>query len=365
MKFSNAILAVLIPFLLSACKVQIEVPEGGSITTSSGSINCAAGNVCSFDVTDVNFDEQFIAVPEEGFVFSGWSTKHRSFCGGKVDTCHLATSGFSGNQALINFLSKDDEVFYLAPTFKRTSTGFNSLFIGHSFFIPIANTMPLHTEIAGVSYHTQETVFSGGSGGAPEALWNDQSKSEEIRAVLDAGGVDFFAMTYHPDYPELTGYTNWIDYALEQNSDAHIAIGLPWTPGPENYDSVGYRSYFEEFHAATFHPLIDELRALYPNTDIYCIPYGAGAVELRDLYSAGTLDDVEALVSDSVDSIYNDSLGHADDILYSVVELVWLNAIYGVDLSTYSYDPGYITDVKAIAEKVMDEHDPAYDAPYL
>jgi len=343
--------------------VEIEVPEGGSITTESGSISCDSSQVCTFYVTDINFDETFIAVPKEGFVFSGWSTKNRSFCGGKLDVCHLFTSGFVGNQALMAFLPADDEVFYLEPIFREA--GFNSLFIGHSFFIPIANTMPLHTEAAGIKYHTQTTVFSGGSKGAPEALWNNTDKSEEIRAVLDAGGVDLFAMTYHGDYPELTGYTNWVNYALEKSPDAHIAIGLPWTPYPESYDSVTYRSASEEFHAATFHPLIDELRALYPDTDIYCIPYSGGAVELRDLYAAGALDDVEALVSDTVDAIHRDTLGHADDILYSVVEMVWLDAIYGVNLSAYSYDPGYNTDVKALAQKVMDAHDPAYDAPYL
>jgi len=37
--------------------------------------------------------------------------------------------------------------------------------------------------------------------------------------------------------------------------------------------------------------------------------------------------------------------------------LVWLNAIYGVDLSTYAYEPAYTTDLKAIAQMIMDEHD--------
>ena len=63
------------------------------------------------------------------------------------------------------------------------------------------------------------------------------------------------------------------------------------------------------------------------------------------------------------DSIFNDSLGHADDILVELGRLVWLRAIYGVDLSTYDYDPGYTVDLLAIADSIMDEHDPAYDAP--
>ena len=56
-------------------------------------------------------------------------------------------------------------------------------------------------------------------------------------------------------------------------------------------------------------------------------------------------------------------MGHADDILVELGRLVWLRAIYGVDLSTYPYDPGYTADLLAIADAIMDEHDPVYNAP--
>ena len=117
MKYTGAIWVIMTSLLLAACKMEIEVPEGGRISSSSGSIGCAAGESCTVDISDINFDETFIAVAEEGYVFSGWSTKHRSFCGGKLDECRLYTSGFVGNEILMAFLSADDEVFYLAPTF--------------------------------------------------------------------------------------------------------------------------------------------------------------------------------------------------------------------------------------------------------
>ena len=47
----------------------------------------------------------------------------------------------------------------------------------------------------------------------------------------------------------------------------------------------------------------------------------------------------------------------------SVRQLVWLASIYGVDLNNYSYDPGYITDLKALAQGIVDGHDPNYNAP--
>ena len=34
--------------------------------------------------------------------------------------------------------------------------------------------------------------------------------------------------------------------------------------------------------------------------------------------------------------------------------MVWLRAIYNVDLQTYAYDPSYQTDLKAIAQFITD-----------
>ena len=74
---------------------------------------------------------------------------------------------------------------------------------------------------------------------------------------------------------------------------------------------------------------------------------------------------MQNLVGDTGDSIYKDSLGHPGDILRDLGRLVWLNAIYDVDLSTYTYGPSYgTTDLKAIAKSIMDAHDPDYDAAY-
>jgi len=289
-----------------------------------------------------------------------------TFSGGSVNDAYITAAQSSVSDVGSDASSVDLAIAGVDTAWAEVqTTGFNALFIGHSFFKPIAITMPLHAEAAGIQYHTQTVVFSGGATGAPEALWNNVIKSRDIRSALDAGGVDLFVMTYHGDYPTLTGYTNWISYALEKNPNTHVAIGLPWGPYPESTDSVSYGSGWKEAHTSGFHGLIDQLKALYPDTDIFCIPYGQSAVELRDLYAAGNLDDVEALVSSSVDSIYNDTLGHADDILLALSELVWLSAIYSVDLSTYVYEPDFNADIKAIAQDIMDEHDPVYDATYL
>ncbi|MEC8069709.1 MAG: S-layer homology domain-containing protein, partial [Actinomycetota bacterium] len=88
--------------------------------------------------------------------------------------------------------------------------GFDSLFIGHSFFRPMAEEMAVLAPLAGFDAHTQEVVFSGGATGSPEGLWLQDTKRANIQAELDEGDIDLFGMTYHPDYPSLTGYVNWI-----------------------------------------------------------------------------------------------------------------------------------------------------------
>ena len=243
------------------------------------------------------------------------------------------------------------------------SSGFNSLFIGHSFFRPFASGMPFHAEQAGIVGHSQTVVFSGGATGAPQALWEDASKRAEIQAVLDTGDVELFGMTYHPDYPTTEGYENWIDYALAQNPNTRFFLALPWSQQPASTSASVYASSWLAAHATAWHDFVDELRALYVGVEIFCIPYGQSAVELRLLFDAGNLPDVNFLTGPANDAIFTDALGHAGDILIELGRLVWLNAIYDVDLHAYVYDPPYITDLKTTAQSIMDAHDAAYAGP--
>ena len=74
---------------------------------------------------------------------------------------------------------------------------------------------------------------------------------------------------------------------------------------------------------------------------------------LREMFDAGDLPDVTQLNHDQT-GIFTDQKGHAAPILVELGNLVWLRAIYGVDLATYDYDPGYETDLKAIAQTIVD-----------
>lgn len=105
---------------VAGCKIRIDVPPGGSI--SSGSLQCNAGQTCNVDVSDLFFDETFVATPAAGFRFRHWETRHRGFCGGNVQPCRLFTAGFAGNDTLLGFL-ESDEVFFLTPVFESIEPG--------------------------------------------------------------------------------------------------------------------------------------------------------------------------------------------------------------------------------------------------
>ena len=270
---------------------------------------------------------------------------------------------------LIGCSHSDDDCDYCSYSYESNSdsnyigTGYHCLFIGHSFFAPIAKGMEEHAHRAGFVDHMQHTIISGGAMGSPLAFWENLSRKVQIQDILDCGDIDLFGMTYHPDYPSFEGYKNWVEYALQQNADTRFFIALPWSRYPASKDIEMYESDWETAHLTTIHGYIDTLRVDYPDNDFFCIPYGKAAIELYKLFESGNLHDVQTLIRENgSDAIFRDSLGHPEDILETLGQLIWLNAIYGVDLNDYDYDTGYITDLKAIAQEIMDLHDENYNS---
>lgn len=112
------ILAVLFLTAVSGCKVQVQVPDNGRVATISGNYLCEASQTCEIEVVDLLFNEIFIAEPAEGFHFEGWRREAGYLCGDLTSPCQIITSGFEGNDILMDFLFSD-EVFYLAPAFNN------------------------------------------------------------------------------------------------------------------------------------------------------------------------------------------------------------------------------------------------------
>lgn len=121
MKISKILAVSALGLFLAACKIEVIVPEGGAVKSESGTYECEAGKTCEVSVTDIFFDEVFVAHPDDGMEFTGWKKRDRGFCGGNTKPCALTTEAFEGQDHLTRFLEDDEEVFYLEATFAEAS----------------------------------------------------------------------------------------------------------------------------------------------------------------------------------------------------------------------------------------------------
>ncbi|WP_133126062.1 hypothetical protein [Pseudohalioglobus lutimaris] len=114
------LLIVFLLLTLTACKLSIQVPEGGTVSSASGGYSCSSNQTCDIDVNDIYFNETFTAQPSAGYQFTGWRKREKGLCGGRVADCELSTAGFADNPGLMNIL-ESSESFYLEPGFELKS----------------------------------------------------------------------------------------------------------------------------------------------------------------------------------------------------------------------------------------------------
>jgi hypothetical protein len=239
--------------------------------------------------------------------------------------------------------------------------GFNGLFMGHSFFAPIAKGLPEHARRCGIAGHRQTVVFHGGANGSPGKLWeSDAPDVAQARALIESGTVDLLGLTFYPDVgSDLADYRRWVDLARAHNPRTRFFIMAPWTIKQDRpfaaYEEATRRSH------ARIHGLLDELRRAYPGTAFFCIPEGLWMVELWRRFDRGDLPEVTALEPPEKErgatTLFADHFGHGGPLAVRNGVLLWLAAIYGVDLRSYDYDPGTKADLRALAAEIV-ERDP-------
>ena len=265
----------------------------------------------------------------------------------------------------------------IAPTSTSTTTtttepssndpwtrGFTAVFMGHSFFEPPALRLEKLASRAGVPNHTQTFFFGGGNAGAPEEMWNDGSRREEIRRVLAAGDVDLVGMTYHPSSPNLTGYRLWIDEALSHNPNTAFFVGMPWLLDPASMTAEQYGPAWQKAYGDTVVAIVRRLQDEHPFVPIFAVPYGRSAADLYRLFEAGELTEVDSLIGDNFTSLFTDGTGHAGEMIQELSALVWLRSIYCIDVTNLWYQSWFMEDLKSLATAIVDEDDPALAAPW-
>ena len=241
------------------------------------------------------------------------------------------------------------------------------LYIGHSFGRPFARELPSFVEMAGIDNHVQEIVFRGGPNGSPQSLWEDPKVRVEIQDILAEGDTDLLVMiccseNFLESRQSDWAMENWIDYALSVNPDTDFALALPWPDYPEDYENnEAYSERIIEAHTSAWHPFIDDLRALYPQSEIQSIFHGRAALELRGLFESGSLPEISKMTSKRPPGIFKDRKGHAGQILLDLGTLIWLGSIYDIDINDFPVSElkingeSYETDLLGMAQEILND----------
>jgi len=241
------------------------------------------------------------------------------------------------------------------------------LYIGHSFGRPFARELPSFVEMAGIDNHVQEIVFRGGPNGSPQSLWEDPKVRVEIQDILAEGNTDLLIMiccseNFLESRQSDWAVENWIDYALSVNPDTDFALALPWPDYPEDYENnEAYSERIIEAHESAWHPFIDDLRDLYPQSEIQSIFHGRATIELRGLFESGSLPEIREMTSKRPPGIFTDRKGHAGQILLDLGTLIWLGTIYDIDMNDFPVSElkingeSYETDLLGMAQEILDD----------
>ena len=247
--------------------------------------------------------------------------------------------------------------------------GSTMLLMGNSFFRPYAERFSELAIDADFLEHQDNLVFRGGDNGTPIGLWTNEDTNTEIKQILDSGNIEILGMTwYFNENNPLSGFTEWIDYALQDNPNIKIFLSIPpidfpadWQQRAEGFGHNNIRDLYEDVVSDYTHKsVIDQLREIYPSTEIFTLPTGWAAFDLVDQYENNLLLDDVSLFGSYDDSIFTDAKGHQGKIVVNTGALIWLNGLYKVNLRTNDSDTGFNTDLHTIAENIMDLHDPDY-----
>lgn len=237
-----------------------------------------------------------------------------------------------------------------APAFED---GARSVFIGHSFFVPVAAAFDQLAAQNDFPLHDADMVFRGGPAGSPGALWEDPAARAEVEGHLAGGDVEVLGLTYFSEANSgFDDYARWIDLALAYNPDTRFFVGAPWAPGGPSMETAAYDAANETL-ATTAFEVVDQLRDAYGDDRIAFIGYGKTASVMKARFDAGTLPDIVELVGVGPEYLFADGLiGHGGPMMLELCALSWATTLYGAPLETLAFTE-YESDVAGIVAEVL------------
>ena len=246
--------------------------------------------------------------------------------------------------------------------------GARCLFIGHSFFIPVADAFESVAAQNDFPRHQMDTVFRGGPAGSPQALWDNAATRAEIEAVLATGEIELFGLTsFSPQNSDFDDYARWIDLALQYNPETRFFVGIPWGPGGPSLDTATF-DQTNTTVSFTMFAIVDQLRAAYPDERIEFISYSRTASIMKGMFESGDLPDIVGLTPDPTNGVpasaalFEDPfLGHGGPMMLELAALTWMDMLYGAEYGTLTFT-NYQSDVGAIITEVIDFNAP-FQAP--
>jgi hypothetical protein len=229
--------------------------------------------------------------------------------------------------------STTDTEEFAEPNFEN---GVNSLFMGHSFFIPVAKVFDGIASRSDFSAHQAELIFSAGQSGSPGKMWQNEKNRQHVEAILANGDIDLFGMTIAatPDEEKaFSDYQQWIDLALTYNPNTSFFIGQMWVPRGPSMEDQKYADLTEQSAQRNFE-IVEELRASYPNNQITFINYGKITADMKFAFSAGELPDIEQLVGKDETALFvDDKIGHGGRLMHELCALTWVNILYESEIN--------------------------------
>ncbi len=251
----------------------------------------------------------------------------------------------------------------MGPPEEVNAEDYNVLYIGHSFGRIFAQTLQDYAHTAGFTNHSQFIEFSGGTSGAPDALWNDNGHRENIKDYLDTGEIDVFIMIccsiefMKSDFQTDAAIWNFTSYAVEKNPNIRIGLAMPWKDFPGDYENASEYAANSTLDILPYWVnLSQDLSVDFPNNEIFTFHHGAVAYELREMFEAGELEgDIEQLQGPKQTSVFTDAKGHAGQIMIDTGTLIWLHAVHGVEPLDMPEFTQWNTDIRVIADSVLND----------